>query len=221
LLGWSAPDGKEILSREELVERFSLEGVGRANAIFNFHENDPRRWTDDKAVWMNAEYIRTMPLAELIPMIKAELRAEKLWREEYDEDERAWFAKTIDLIRQRFFTLKDFSSQGRAYFSEDFDFEDAAVRKNILKEPRLRELLPALAGRLETVEPFTAAHVEEALRAFADKAAVKAGLFINAARTMLTGQAVGPSMFEVFEIVGRERSVMRLRSQRPWNEFGE
>ena len=219
LLGWSAPDGKEILSREELVERFSLAGIGRANAIFNFHENDPRRWTDDKAVWMNAEYIRTMPLADLIPMIKAELRAEKLWREEYDEDERAWFAKTIDLIRQRFFTLKDFSSQGRAYFSEDFDFEEAAVRKNILKEPRLRELLPALAGRLESVEPFTAAKVEETLRAFADEAAVKAGLFINAARTMLTGQAVGPSMFEVFEIVGRERSVMRLRSQRPWNEF--
>ncbi len=219
LLGWSSPDGKEILSREELIERFTLEGIGRANAVFNFHESDPRRWTDDKAVWMNAEYIRTMPLAELIPMIKAELRSGRLWREEYDEDERRWFEKTIDLIRQRFFTLKDFSSQGRAYFSEDFDFEEAAVRKNILKEARLKELLPALADRLEAVNPFTAANVEAALRAFADEAGVKAGLFINASRTMLTGQAVGPSMFEVFEIMGRERSVMRLRSERPWNEF--
>jgi len=219
LLGWSSPDGKEILSREELIERFTLEGIGRANAVFNFHESDPRRWTDDKAVWMNAEYIRTMPLAELIPMIKAELRSGRLWREEYDEDERRWFEKTIDLIRQRFFTLKDFSSQGRAYFSEDFDFEEAAVHKNILKEARLKELLPALADRLEAVNPFTAANVEAALRAFADEAGVKAGLFINASRTMLTGQAVGPSMFEVFEIMGRERSVMRLRSERPWNEF--
>ncbi len=219
LLGWSSPDGKEILSREELIERFMLEGIGRANAVFNFHESDPRRWTDDKAVWMNAEYIRTMPLAELIPMIKAELRSGRLWREEYDEDERRWFEKTIDLIRQRFFTLKDFSSQGRAYFSEDFDFEEAAVHKNILKEARLKELLPALADRLEAVNPFTAANVEAALRAFADEAGVKAGLFINASRTMLTGQAVGPSMFEVFEIMGRERSVMRLRSERPWNEF--
>ncbi len=219
LLGWSSPDGKEILSREELIERFTLEGIGRANAVFNFHESDPRRWTDDKAVWMNAEYIRTMPLAELIPMIKAELRSERLWREEYDEDERGWFERTLDLVRQRFFTLKDFSSQGRAYFSEDFDFEEAAVRKNILKEARLKELLPALADRLEAVNPFTAANVEAALRAFADEAGVKAGLFINASRTMLTGQAVGPSMFEVFEIMGRERSVMRLRSERPWNEF--
>jgi glutamyl-tRNA synthetase len=221
LLGWSPPEGRELLSRAELIEEFSLEGIGRANSIFNFHENDPRHWTDDKALWMNAEYIRTMPPGELLPMVKAELRAEKLWREEYDEDEREWFAKAVELIRQRFFTLKDFSSRGRAYFSEDFDFEEAAVRKNILKEPRLRELLPALADRLESTEPFTAASAESTLRAFAEEAAVKAGLFINAARTMLTGQAVGPSMFEVFEIIGRERSVMRLRSQRPWNEFGD
>ena len=221
LLGWSPPEGRELLSRDELIAEFSLEGIGRANSIFNFHENDPRHWTDDKALWMNAEYIRTMPTGDLLPMVKAELRAEKLWREEYDEDEREWFEKAVELIRQRFFTLKDFSSHGRAYFSEDFDFEEAAVRKNVLKDPGLRELLPALADRLENAEPFTAAKAEETLRAFAEEAAVKAGLFINAARTMLTGQAVGPSMFEVFEIIGRERSVMRLRSQRPWNEFGE
>ena len=219
LLGWAPPEGKELLSRDELVKEFSLEGIGRANSIFNFNESDPRHWTDDKALWMNAEYIRTMPLPELLPMVKTELRAEKLWREEYDDDEREWFEKAVDLIRHRFFTLKDFSAQGRAYFSEDFDLEEAAVRKNILKEPKLKELLPVLADRLEQIEPFTAAKVEEALRAFADEATLKAGLFINAARTMLTGQAVGPSMFEVFEIIGRERSVMRLRSQRPWHEF--
>src|SRR5437870_9848279 len=118
LLGWSPPDGKEIMSRDALVEKFSLEGIGRANAIFNFHENYPRRWPDDKALWMHAEPTRT-----------------------------------------------------------------------------------------------------QALRACADREGVKAGLFINAARTMLTGQAVGPSMFDVFEIMGRERSVMRLRSQRPWFEI--
>lgn len=218
LLGWSPPDEKEILSRDELIEKFSLEGIGRANAVFNFHENDPRHWTDDKALWMNAEYIRTMPLDELLPMVREELRAAKLWREEYDEDERDWFEKAVELIRHRFFTLKDFSSQGRAYFSEDFDFDDAAVKKNLLKEPRLKELLPALADRLENVEPFNAATAEEALRAFSEEAGVKAGLLINASRTMLTGQAVGPSMFEVFDIIGRERSASRLRSQVPWHE---
>jgi glutamyl-tRNA synthetase len=221
LLGWSPPEGKELLSRDELIAEFSLEGIGRANAVFNFQENDPRHWTDDKALWMNAEYIRTMPIAELLPMVKAELRSEKLWREEYDDDEADWFQKAVTVIRQRFFTLKDFSSQGRAYFSEDFDFDEGAVRKNILKELSLRELLPALADRIEAIESFDAVSAEAALRAFSDEAQVKAGLLINASRTMLTGQAVGPSMFEVFEILGRERSAMRLRSQRPWHEFSE
>ena len=217
LLGWAPPDGKELLSKEELVQAFSLEGIGRANAIFNFAENDPRRWTDDKALWMNAEYIRTMPLEELLPMVKAELRANKLWREEYDDEDRNWLLKTLDLIRQRYFTLKDFSQQGRAYFSDDFDFDEAAVNKNLRKEPRLRELLSGLADKLETVEPFNMETAEAALRAFADEAGVKAGLLINGSRTMLTGQAVGPSMFEIFDVLGRDASVQRLRSGLPFN----
>src|SRR6476646_4064433 len=173
LLGWAPPGGKEVLSKEELVEYFSLEGIGRANAIFNFQETDPRRWTDDKALWMNAEYIRTMPLDELLPMVKTELRANKLWREEYDDDDSEWFRKTVDLIRQRFFTLKDFSGQGRAYFSDDFDFEETAVKKNLLKDPSLKELLPELGNRLSDVDVFNAETVEAALRAFADEAGVK------------------------------------------------
>jgi len=219
LLGWS-PDGEqEIMTLEELIAKFSLSGIGRANAVFNFSESDPRQWTDAKALWMNAEYIRTMALEELLPMLKAELRAAKLWREEYEEEESEWFRKTVDLIRQRFFTLKDFSEQGRAYFSDDFDFDEAAKKKNLYKEPRLRELLPALAERLAGVEPWTAENVETALRAYSEEAGVKAGLLINASRTMLTGQAVGPSMFEVFEAIGRDRSVRRLRSQEPWFDF--
>jgi glutamyl-tRNA synthetase len=120
------------------------------------------------------------------------------------------------LIRQRYFTLKDCSEQGRAYFSDDFDFDEAAVNKNLRKEPRLRELLNGLADRLETVEPFNTETAETALRSFSDQNDVKAGLLINGARTMLTGQAVGPSMFEIFDLLGRETSVQRLRSGIPW-----
>ena len=216
LLGWAPPDGKEMLTVQELVQQFSLEHIHRSPAIFNFQENDPRHWTDEKALWMNAEYIRTMPIAELLPMVKTELRAHKLWREEYDDDERDWFAKAVELIRHRFFTLKDFSGQGRAFFSDDFDFEETAVSKNLRKNPSLKELLPALADRLEQLDSFSSESAEAALRQFAEEAGIKAGLLINGARTMLTGQAVGPSMFEVFEILGQKRSIERLRSGVPW-----
>jgi glutamyl-tRNA synthetase len=201
----------EIMSLNEIVRNFSLDRVHRNPAVFNFEVNNPKRWTDDKLIWMNAEYIRTLPVEELLPMVRAEFESAGLWRAEYDASEREWFAKTIDLIRQRFYTLKDFSGQGRAYFADDIEFDEAAVAKNLKKEPRLKELLPALGERIERIENFDAATAEEALRAFADESGVKAGLLINASRTALTGQAVGPSMFDVFDAIGQTRSAQRLR----------
>jgi glutamyl-tRNA synthetase len=213
LLGWSpGEENKEIMSLEELVSFFSLEGVHRSNAVFNFSDTDPRQWTDQKALWMNAEYVRTMPLGELLPMVKAELEAAGLWRAEYEGGRAEWFGRTVELIRQRFITLKDFSGQGRAYFADDFEYDPAAVAKNLKKDPVLRELLPGLAERVEAVEPWTPEGTEKALRDFAEERGVKAGLLINASRTALTGQSVGPSMFEVFDVIGREASARRLRA---------
>jgi glutamyl-tRNA synthetase len=213
LLGWAPPDDREILSLEEMVEKFTLESVHRSNAVFNFSDTDARQWTDQKALWMNAEYIRAMPLSELMPMVRAELEASGLWRAEYEEGGgRAWLEKTVELIRQRFYTLKDFSGQGRAYFADEYEFDESAVAKNLRKDPRLKELLPALAERVGRAEPWNAETSEQALRSLAEEAGVKAGLLINASRTALTGQSVGPSMFDVFEVVGRERSAKRLRA---------
>jgi glutamyl-tRNA synthetase len=231
LLGWSAGEEKEIYSLGELVEKFSLDGIHRSNAVFNFHENDPKHWTDDKAIWMNAEYIRTMPLAELLPLVKAELKSAKLWRDEYEEVstgsgsdggssdfDREWFERTVELIRHRFFTLKDFSNQGRAYFSEDYDFDPAAIEKNLKKFPQLRDWLPELADRFEPMEFFHEGLIEEGVKAFTEEKGTKLGVIMNGARTLLTGVAVGPSMLSVFETLGKERSILRLRSEIAWNQ---
>jgi glutamyl-tRNA synthetase len=138
------------------------------------------------------------------------LKKHGLWRDEYASERRDEFARTVDLLRARYRTTVDFTTLGRPYFSDDFEYEPAAVKKN-LKDERLRELLPGLADRLSTVEPFTHDNVEAALRAFSEEQSVKAGLLINASRTALTGQAVGPGMFDIYVVLGRERSVERLR----------
>jgi glutamyl-tRNA synthetase len=224
LLGWSAGEEKEIYSLYELIEKFSLEGVHRSSAIFNYEPNNPKRWTDDKLIWMNAEYIRTMPLEELLPFVKDELKANKLWREEYEDDDRGWYERTVDLIRQRFFTLKDFSTQGRAYFSEDFDFDPTAVAKNLTKFSDLQTWLPELADRFTsefTDKTYNEESIESAVKAFTEEKNTKLGIVMNGARTLLTGVAVGPSMLSVFEIIGLERTVMRLRSQIAWNQFAD
>ncbi len=279
LLGWSAGEEQEIYSMPELIEKFSLEGIHRSNAVFNFSENDPRKWTDDKAIWMNAEYIRSMPLHELLPFVRSELRTAKLWREEYEPEGRAltsimdstessavftgaeeraaarafelpevggydWYVRTVDLIRSRFFTLKDFSSQGRAYFSEDFDFDASAVAKNLTKFPDLQRWMPELADRFQaefedapaaltdldpdSEEPtlirtangrfvFNEANIEHVVKAFTAEKKTKLGVIMNGARTLLTGVAVGPSMLSVFEVIGLERTLLRLRSGLAWN----
>lgn len=259
LMGWSASEEKEIYTLDELIQKFSLAGVHRSSAIFNYEPGNPRRWTDDKLIWMNAEYIRTMPLRELLPMVKTELRAAKLWRDEYDDElaaisssisstesqafeaeagmddhpeaialdpaevgSRDWYVKTIDLIRARFFTLKDFSGQGRAYFSEDYDFDPAAVDKNLKKFPDLRQWMPELAGRFEAefgngARTFNEMNIEEVVKAFTEEKGTKLGVIMNGARTLLTGVAVGPSMLSVFEIIGLERTVMRLTSRLAWS----
>ncbi len=221
LLGWSAGEEKEIYTMDELIDKFSLDHIHRSSAVFNFRENDPRHWTDDKALWMNAEYIRTMPLDELLPLVKAELKSGKLWRDEYEDDYKDWFERAVELIRHRFFTLKDFSSQGRAYFSEDYDFDPAAVAKNLTKFPELQSWLPELADRFEAEfagNDYSEENIETLVKAFTEEKGTKLGVIMNGARTLLTGVAVGPSMLSVFEIIGVEKTIMRLRSQVAWNQ---
>ena len=210
LLGWSPGSDQEMISREELIEKFSFEAVNKASAIFNFSEKDPRDWTDPKALWMNAEYLRAMPLNELVPLVAKQLKRFSLWRVEYGTDKREWFARTIDLLRARYRTTQDFATLGGPYFSDDFEYETDAVKKN-LKDHRLKDLLPGLADRLALVDNFTHDAAESALRVYSEEQGVKAGLLINAARTALTGQAVGPGMFDIMITLGRGRTVDRLR----------
>jgi len=210
LLGWSPADGREFFTREELIEAFDLSRINRSNSIFNYVPGDPKNWTDPKAIHFNSTYIRSMPLNELLPLVEQELKESGLWREAFGAEDRDWFAKTIDLIRARYFTLKDFSTRGRCYFSDEFDFDPDAVKKNLKKAPELAEYLPDLAQRLEALSEFSDSAIESVFRSFAEEKGIKAGLIINATRTAVTGTSVGPGLFEALEVLGREKVVPRL-----------
>jgi glutamyl-tRNA synthetase len=202
LLGWSPGNtDRELFTTSELIELFSLDGISKTNAIFNY----------DKALWMNAEYIRSMSATELAPLVRIELEKENLWREEYAVENRGWFSEVTDLLKVRARTLRDFVAAGRPYFSEEFPFDQAAVEKNLKKHPILKQLLPELADGYERLDPFDLQTTEATLRELAEQQAVKAGLLINAARTALTGSAVSPGIFDVIVALGRSRTVRRLR----------
>lgn len=201
LLGWSPKDNREQMTRQELIDAFSFENVNRPNAVVNFSETDP---IDPKALWLNSQHLRTMPVAEILPGVKAELVRAGLT---VPADE-AWLARTVDILRARFFTFKDFSTRARAYFQDDYPIDPEALKN--LDKPGAREVLRELGARLVATAEFTEQSVEAELRKLADERGVKAGLLINGARAALTGQSVGPSAFAVFAAIGRERTVERL-----------
>lgn len=212
LLGWSNPESREFFTRDELIAAFSMEGVTRSNAIFNYVPGDPKNWTDPKALAMNARYLSMLPVDELIPYVRAELTSAGLWDERYDHEKSQWFASVIELIRTRLYTLKDFSVIGRPYFSDEFPVDDAAVQKNLKKDANLKNYLVRLADSFELLEPFGIDTAEHAVRTLCEQLSVKPGLLINAVRTAVTGQATGPGLFELLVAVGKERVVKRIRN---------
>jgi len=211
LLGWASRDGTEFFSREELIDAFDLSRINRSNSVFNYVPGDPKNWTDPKAIHFNATYVRTMNLEDLMPYVKAELSEHGLWRDSYEDADRDWFIRTIDLIRARFHTITDFSSKGKPYFSDQFEFDEKAVRKNLLKEECLPDLLPLLAGDLASLNTFHKDAIEEAFRSSAERHGIQAGILINAARTAVSGSSVGPGLFEMLEMMGKERVAVRLQ----------
>jgi len=203
LLGWSPKDNREQMTRQELLDAFSLAGVNRANAVVNFTEADP---IDPKALWLNSQHLRAWPVEELIPLVAAALTAAGLT----PPGDAAKFGHTIEVLRSRFASLLDFAGRGRPYFSDEFEMQPDAAAK--LDVPQARELLRELGARLEKAPEYTEASVESTLRELAAEKGVKAGVLINGARAALTGQTAGPSAFAVFDCVGRDRAVARLRN---------
>lgn len=211
LLGWSNPESREFFSRDELIEAFDLKGIKRANSIFNVHKNDPKFITDPKAISMNAHYLREMPVEELEPYVIAELEKAGIWQREFAAERRQWFLKAIDLIRSRYHFLTDFATLGRPYFAVDFEIEEKALKKNLLKHPDLKEWLPLLADRFASLADFSPAETERVVREVIAELDVKPGILINGMRAAVTGQLKGAGMFEILEIIGQQRVVERLR----------
>jgi len=211
LLGWSPGDDREIFSRDELIDAFTLERINRSSSIFNYRKNDPKFFTDPKAISINEHYLRTMEITELAPLVKKELIAESLWDDRFDEDLKPWLYSTLELIRDRFHTLKDFTSLGRAYFAEDYVIEEKPLKKNVLKHPGLKQWLPELAEWYESAEEFTLEETERLAREIAEREDVKPGVIINGMRTVVTGQLAGASMFDILMTIGRDRVVARLK----------
>jgi glutamyl-tRNA synthetase len=204
LLGWTPPEGTpEVLGDAELIRLFDLNGISKSNAVFDRAKLD----------WFNTEYIRAYPAERLLPLIEEEWKKAGLEPMSRKGGE-TWgtpILSTIDLLKARARSLKDFAVSFRAFFTDEFDPDPAAVEK-FLKDEGTRRLLIELGGRYAQASELNEANAEKILRDFAAEKGVKAGALINGARVALTGQGVAPSLFAVMIAVGKRRTVDRLEN---------
>jgi glutamyl-tRNA synthetase len=196
LLGWSPGDDREVMTVDELVAAFAIEGISGGNAVFN----------SDKLDWFNAQHIARMSAAEIARRVEPALRAAGLWSDSDVVRDRA-----IELVKPRSKKLSDVVDLVKPYVSESVE-PDAAAAAKYLSDPGLGPPLGALRERLARVDPFEPAAIEAALREVAAAQGIKAATLIHASRVAVTGQAVSPGLFEVLSVVGRERVLERLAS---------
>jgi glutamyl-tRNA synthetase len=196
LLGWSPGGDQELFTRDELVARFSLDGISGGNAVFN----------PEKLDWFNQQHIMRLPGAVILARVMPDLGAAGL-REAavLDPDQTAC---AIDLVKPRAKKLADIVPQLRPFLVDDIDRDAAAVAKYLTAD--VRPHLAAWRERLSTLASFDPASIEAELRALADDRGIKAGVLIHATRVAVTGQAVSPGVFDVVALVGRERVLRRL-----------
>ena len=200
LLGWSPGEDLQFLRTNELIQRFTLSGISRTNAIFD----------RAKLEWFNTQYLQRPPVEELLPYVEAKLKRAGLWEGSQASRDPAWFARAVDLIRPRTRLLTDFSGWARAFFTDNFEY-DPEAREKFWKDEKVPALLAKLTEVLTALPDWNHDACDAALRGVAAAEGVKAGLLINATRVAIVGRAVAPPLFETMVVLGKDRVIARLR----------
>jgi glutamyl-tRNA synthetase len=204
LLGWSPGDDQELFTPDELIGRFTLEGISGGNAVFN----------PEKLDWFNQQHILRLPAAELASRLETRLEAAGMWKSDYEGPAREWLTRVIDLLKPRVRRLDDFVEAAVPFLRDDMERDEEAVRKHLAK-PGLSGPLEGLRNAFAAVKPFDAATLDATLRQIAEARGLKAAALIHATRVAVTGRSASPGLFEVLELLGRERTVARLSSAIP------
>lgn len=200
LLGWSAAEDRDLYSVDELIEKFTLEGIVNRPAIFDAQ----------KLLWMNGQYIRMCGVGRLTDLVIPYLSKAGLIPEQPDVVLRGYLMKVVSLIQDRLRVLSDAPEQADIFLKEQVDYDEKAVRK-WLAAPGASELLLDVADGLEQLPEWTAEALEEVVRMTGEDHNRKGGEVIHPVRVATTGRTVGPGLFETLDALGRDKVIARLR----------
>jgi glutamyl-tRNA synthetase len=194
-LGWSHGD-EEIFSREELIEKFSLDSIGKSAGVFN----------PEKFLWLNSHYIKSRPLRRLaqdiIPFIEA--RGYPVPRD------LAWLEKMTATLKDRAKTFVELVEQAHYYLSDDISIDEKAAKKFLI--PEIKKPLNSLLQKLSDLTDFSDGAVQQAFAQVLEQTGSSMGKLAQPVRVALTGSTISPGIHEVIAVLGKERTLKRLNA---------
>ncbi len=193
LLGWNPGDERELFSLQELVKEFTLERVGKSGAVFNL----------DKLNWMNTQYVRRTPGGELMELLRPALSQAGM-----SPGSDAYFRSAIELMRERVDRVEDFVTHSPYLFADPATYDEGARSK--YWKPETPALIRSVREMLAAQEPFDHAGIEASVRATAEAAGVNASKLIHPLRLALSGMPIGPGLFELMALLGRDICLRRI-----------
>jgi len=196
-LGWSHGD-QELFSRQELIEKFSWDHVQKSAAVFN----------PDKLLWTNAEYIKASPPRQVAQALVPLLEQAGL-RKEVEAVSDEWLAQLVVLVKERAKTLVDMVEWVRPYFGQIVTVDEEAARKFLT--PTIIAALNKLIVRFEALPAYSKSEWENSFKQLVEEEGMKMGQLAQPVRVALTGRTASPGLFEVMEVLGRDRTLFRLQ----------
>jgi glutamyl-tRNA synthetase len=194
LLGWSPKDNREKLDIEETIQLFDLQKVNRRNASFDL----------DKCYWLNGQYVAQMPVSRF-----RELSLPFIERAGIQITDDAYLVEVLKIVQEKIKLLKDVPDWIGYFFTEDYEYDPEAVTKTFAG-PEIMAWLGKLRETYQSVLEWNAQTLESALNTLATSIPCKTGELIHPARLAVSGRSVGPSLYHMLEVLGRERVLARL-----------
>ncbi|AEM78448.1 glutamate--tRNA ligase [Thermoanaerobacter wiegelii] len=196
LLGWMPKDGEEIFDVSKSIKEFTLERVSKNPAVYDVQ----------KLTWINGHYIRNYDLDKLTEAVIPFLKAKNLIREDFDYD---YIKKIVSAVREREKTLVDIAGAMSYYFTEVNEYEEKGVKKYFTKE-KVVDILKKAVVTLKEIEPFNKFTTEEAYRKLVEELQISSGELFHPTRLAISGRTFGPGLFDIMELLGKERTIERI-----------
>ena len=197
LLGWSPGNNREIVPKDEIIKIFSLERIVKTGAVFD----------QNKLNWVNGQYLKDIEADELISMLKPYIKKTWLSKKDISRDN---LRHIVRLMRTRIKTLSDFPYQAEYFFVNKLKYDKEAVNK-FLKRKELKVIFDLLIKDLDKVRPFNTEGIEKCCRGLIERLGIGGGDLIHPVRAAITGRKISPGLFEVIHLLGKKKTLSRLR----------